>query len=711
MKNVILFLLFAIQACFSQSGWVRQSPLPTTNSLTTIKFINNNTGFISGYRTIIKTTNKGVLWQPVYTEYLNYVIYHVDFIDENTGIAAVLHNSGAQTGDIVKTTNAGENWTMIWINTNKYLYSLDCTNNNTVYVSGLNGAFYKSTNSGDNWISMNLDSNKDLYSVYFLNNNTGFLLCRILYSGYYVLRTTNGGITWQQQVIESQYYSYANRFFFLNDSLGFIVGFNKVLKTTNMGENWSVLNYQSNDELGSICFKDVNTGYLVGNNGKIILTTNGGINWNVQNADLVEGLGAVVINEDGSVFSSGSNGMIIRSTNLGLNWSQQFSGSSFTLNSISFSDINTGYALGSSLINGGYRDLIKTTNGGINWLFKKIPVSALWSVCYFLNSNLGFIAGENGNLYKTTNGGDNWINYTMYGNNFKAIDFIDDNTGFLSGPIYKTTNAGINWVQKSTYRGRAIDFINSNTGYSLGFDNFNQIIIKSTDAGETWFMQSISLLENQEIYSINFINENTGFVSGGGNYGFIMKTVNGGYNWYIVHNDNSYVYDIFMTNSLTGYAVGGDLGSLILKTTNSGNNWVNINNINFSGLNSLFFINDTIGYACGKGGTILKTTNGGELIGIKPIYNFIPSNFLLHQNYPNPFNPKTIINYQLPINNFVKLTIYDVMGREITVLVNQKQNAGTYEVEWNASDFASGVYFYSLQVGNMMVTKKMILLK
>ncbi|RPI17286.1 MAG: T9SS C-terminal target domain-containing protein [Ignavibacteriae bacterium] len=99
------------------------------------------------------------------------------------------------------------------------------------------------------------------------------------------------------------------------------------------------------------------------------------------------------------------------------------------------------------------------------------------------------------------------------------------------------------------------------------------------------------------------------------------------------------------------------------------------------------------------------------LTGKQNISNEIPSSFSLSQNYPNPFNPKTIINYQLPMSNFVKLIIYDVMGKEIVTLVNEQLKSGTYEVEWNASEFPSGVYFYRLQTESFKETKRMILIK
>jgi len=91
--------------------------------------------------------------------------------------------------------------------------------------------------------------------------------------------------------------------------------------------------------------------------------------------------------------------------------------------------------------------------------------------------------------------------------------------------------------------------------------------------------------------------------------------------------------------------------------------------------------------------------------------NLLPTQYSLSQNYPNPFNPSAKISYQLPKSSFVTLKVYDIIGREVSLLVNEKQNAGTYEVTFDASHLASGVYFYRIQVGPYINTKKLLLLK
>ncbi len=128
---------------------------------------------------------------------------------------------------------------------------------------------------------------------------------------------------------------------------------------------------------------------------------------------------------------------------------------------------------------------------------------------------------------------------------------------------------------------------------------------------------------------------------------------------------------------------------------------------------------DDNGIVCGESGTIRKTTNGGNIpTGIQTIGSEIPQSFSLEQNYPNPFNPSTPINFNIPIagngldgSGIVSLRIYDMLGKEIAVLVNENLTAGSYSVDFNASSLPSGTYFYRLQSGSFIETKKMILIK
>ena len=107
---------------------------------------------------------------------------------------------------------------------------------------------------------------------------------------------------------------------------------------------------------------------------------------------------------------------------------------------------------------------------------------------------------------------------------------------------------------------------------------------------------------------------------------------------------------------------------------------------------------------------VVYSTNGIST-GISQTGQNMPTSFLLRQNYPNPFNPSTTISYSLPTNEPVILKLYDVVGREVKTLVNERETAGNHSVNLNASGLASGVYFYQLQVGNKVQAKKLMVIK
>jgi hypothetical protein len=89
----------------------------------------------------------------------------------------------------------------------------------------------------------------------------------------------------------------------------------------------------------------------------------------------------------------------------------------------------------------------------------------------------------------------------------------------------------------------------------------------------------------------------------------------------------------------------------------------------------------------------------------------IPTEFSLSQNYPNPFNPRTTIKYSIPQRSFVSITVYNILGKEVSKLVNEEKLSGSYEVQFDGNRLSSGVYFYRLQAGKFSETKKLMLLK
>ena len=130
-------------------------------------------------------------------------------------------------------------------------------------------------------------------------------------------------------------------------------------------------------------------------------------------------------------------------------------------------------------------------------------------------------------------------------------------------------------------------------------------------------------------------------------------------------------------------------------------------------------------YYCELGSGYDKTLNGciingiqyGVILGVEPIGSIVPDKFKLHQNYPNPFNPITKIRFSVPLYKggergiHTKLSVYDILGGEIQILVNEALKPGKYEIEWNASAYSSGIYFYRFLTNEFSEIKKMILIK
>ncbi|MHB8851839.1 MAG: T9SS type A sorting domain-containing protein [Ignavibacteriaceae bacterium] len=136
-----------------------------------------------------------------------------------------------------------------------------------------------------------------------------------------------------------------------------------------------------------------------------------------------------------------------------------------------------------------------------------------------------------------------------------------------------------------------------------------------------------------------------------------------------------------------------------------------LDNENATGLNHKWLLQDVstpvvLNYIFGTVDSVAQLPTG-----IKQSGSNIPMKFELSQNYPNPFNPSTIIKYSVPKGQLVTLKVYNMLGQEVATLVNNQQNAGNYEVTFNADRLASGIYFYTLNAGSFVSTKKMILLK
>ncbi|HMQ79918.1 MAG TPA: YCF48-related protein [Ignavibacteria bacterium] len=358
--------------------------------------------------------------------------------------------------------------------------------------------------------------------------------------------------------------------------------------------------------------------------------------------------------------------------------------------------------------------MLKTVNGGTTWSPLTIAgyTSTVWGISFY-NSSTGWGCGFTGKIFKTENGGGQWSTVTVGTEAFRDILFVNQSTGLVCGDIgrlYKSTNGGANWTAKNpgtTLTLRSIANYNSNWFWMGGGDGSEGVIVRSTNGGDSWStMQTF----DRPIEKIQFVNSTTGFASSDSR---VYKSTNSGVNWVDINLPTSgYFLTFHMANANIGYASNWDN---TYKTMDGGATWFEQNTVlpNTS-MNDIEFApgSTSVGWMCGTDGAMVYTNNsGGGAIGIEPISGNVPDKYSLSQNYPNPFNPSTNIKLQIARSGFVKLTVYDVSGKESAVLVNENLAAGEYEVDFNASKLTSGVYFYRLESKDFTEVKKMVLVK
>ena len=402
------------------------------------------------------------------------------------------------------------------------------------------------------------------------------------------------------------------------------------------------------------------------------------------------------------------------------------SGVTTQLNSSSNCRFGTGWNGWACGINGV---VIRGSTGSGAWINVSgngLPSNVNFSNICAVNTQIAFVTGSlNSNtwVWRTTNGGSNWSQVFTQPNGFiNAVWMKNSMNGFMEGnpvnsrwSLWKTTNGGLNWDSTGLYLPQS----GSETGWpnsfcmpmypfqasdsnKIWFGTNNTRIYYSSNYGQNWNVQPTT--PEQNIYCIAYgMVYMTTFTMYAGGSNHLVKSTNYGANWVID--------SVGGTGNIVGitccwfnfYAARGNkiyqAGSMYAYTAPSGN-YTYVDNRGFG----LWADH----YAVRSNGGITFLTEGE---GVKKISNDIPEQFSLSQNYPNPFNPKTIINFQLSSFSNVKLIVFDVLGREVAALVNEQLKPGTYEVEWDGTDYPSGVYFYKLQTESFTETKKMILLK
>ena len=279
-----------------------------------------------------------------------------------------------------------------------------------------------------------------------------------------------------------------------------------------------------------------------------------------------------------------------------------------------------------------------------------------------------------------------------------------------------STDMGNSWY-KSTTGGTEAQFLSSSFGYSYNEPNHPEGIQAIWEDVDTVKLEDDRLYhqirisqridQEQSVYSLYdtcYIRQDVNTV--------IVKNISGKENFLPEMNfevnllDYTYISSTNLFNHpLMLYRIGGPFFAHFITDSLgfTGYNWREqrhgyggfISNLNGC-------ILDGIEY----GGTVTDYT-----VVIKENERLIPSEFNLAQNYPNPFNPTTTINYSIPLVGFVTLKVYDILGREITVLVNEEKSPGNYQVIFNGGNLSSGVYLYTIHSGSFSETKKFLLMK
>jgi photosystem II stability/assembly factor-like uncharacterized protein len=383
--------------------------------------------------------------------------------------------------------------------------------------------------------------------------------------------------------------------------------------------------------------------------------------------------------------------------------------------------------------------ILKTTNGGDNWI-----INLNFDTVYLYNiqpiNKDSIIICEGNSLLKSSNKGLSWIRvffpgypynsmsaFGMFAFNFDTI-WTCGGDGMNNAQLYLTTNGGLNWTIKfqiSLYQFDKIYFYNR----QIGFCCTSGSTFKTTDGGNNWF----EVLAGEGYTDIHFVDSLVGWKAKGN----VKKTINGGLNWInqVLPQTTgiSSLEKFSFVNKDTVWGVGGNYQfpnyftrGIIYKSTNGGLNWgyqIPDTSYGIQIYKYTDFVNKRLGwaYVSQYGGTTgVHTTVGGNDTTIFTRVNnntvLISKDFVLEQNYPNPFNQLTIINYQLSKSSNINLKIFDITGKEISTLVNRKQNEGTYEIKFDGGNLPSGIYFYKLEItddkGNTFSdVKKMSLIK
>ena len=333
-----------------------------------------------------------------------------------------------------------------------------------------------------------------------------------------------------------------------------------------------------------------------------------------------------------------------------------------------------------------------------------------------------FVGNLGGGVFLSTDNGTSWTEVNNGLTDTGILSLVVSGTNIFAGTysgVFLSTNNGTSWTQVNNgLTNLAVNtLIVSGTNIFAG--TWGGVCI-TTDNGTNW-TQINNGLGYRSVYTFA-ISGSSIFAGANGVY----TTTDNGTNWTQINNGLTGTSVMALTVSSTNI-FAGSWGDGVFLSTDNGTSWTEVNNGLTDTYIGSFGVLSTNIFVGTRNSGVWRRPLSEMITSAEPISG-MPSDFSLEQNYPNPFNPGTKIKYSIPTPpssspllkgrnevGFVSLKVYDVLGNEIATLVNEYKPAGTYEVEFNSSigsrQLANGVYFYRLQAGDYIQTKKMVLIK
>ena len=382
-------------------------------------------------------------------------------------------------------------------------------------------------------------------------------------------------------------------------------------------------------------------------------------------------------------------------------WVKMVNGMGTGKNITTFAVSGTNLFAGNSTSEGG---VFLSTNNGTSWTFVSSGLNAFVSKLEFSGTNL-FAASSGTGVFLSINNGANWYSRNSGLTNKDVRSFAVSGTNLFAGTclggIYLSINNGTNWntVNNGLTNLYISSLVVSGTDVIAGTNG--GVFISPTN-GSNWYPINNGLTQS---YITSLAASGTNLYAGTP-FGLFLST-NRGTNWSNIGLANSSVHSIVVSGS---NIFAGTWNGVFLST-NSGTNWSSINQ-GFNIIPTIFSLQISNNYIfAGTDTQSVWRRPLSEIISIQNISTETPSKYSLSQNYPNPFNSTSNLKFQIVNTGDVKLIVYDIMGKEVQTLVNERLQPGTYEAAFDASSLNTGVYFYKLITNGFTETKKMLLIK